>query len=488
MRTVKKIILIYPNADLLDVFITHAPLSLIYASVELIKNGFEVEIIDLRLHVNHWRSVLRKIINDEVFVAGISVMSDNSTKHAAEIGKFIKSINKNIIIVWGGSYATFYPRLILKNDWRCDYVISGPGAKCFFELVDLIKKDEEPNKVKGISYLKNRELIRLAPEDKIFETYKFKELPYHLIKNYSFYGQLDQNKLIFSLYSSFGCPYQCTFCSVPAESANILGNKWQPLPEKNVVDHIEYLVKNYHANYIYFIDNDSFVDLKHVDSILDEIKNRHLKLKLGFRGARISEIKKMSDEFLYKLADSGTDILHIGAESGSARMLELMHKDCTPEDIIECNQKLSRYPKITAAYNFLLLIPTETIEDLKQTRNLILRLVKDNPRCIIFAPNKYRPIPGTKLYKLAQENPPPTARIIRYFNMLFIVSYFIDDKILKTTQGKTLLYKLLRLICAFYKPIAKLRIKYEFDQFLIEYPLFNLSSKLICIFNLRKNT
>jgi len=47
-------------------------------------------------------------------------------------------------------------------------------------------------------------------------------------------------------------------------------------------------------------------------------------------------------------------------------------------------------------------VPTETIEDLKATRNLILQLVKDNPNCIVFPPNKFRPLPGTELYELAQ--------------------------------------------------------------------------------------
>ena len=142
----------------------------------------------------------------------------------------------------------------------------------------------------------------------------YEDIPYHLIEDYSVYGQLDQDKMIFSMYSAVGCPYQCTFCSSPAQYSNIPGKKWVPLGAKTVVNHIQYVVENHGANYIYFIDDDSFPRLDHVEAIIDEIAARGINVKLGFRGARINEIKRMSDKFLTKLANAGTDILHIGAE------------------------------------------------------------------------------------------------------------------------------------------------------------------------------
>ena len=158
-----------------------------------------------------------------------------------------------------------------------------------------------------------------------------------------------------------------------------------PLGAKTVVNHIQYVVENHGANYIYFIDDDSFPRLDHVEAIIDEIAARGINVKLGFRGARINEIKRMSDKFLTKLANAGTDILHIGAECGSDRILKLLKKNSTYDDIIECNKKLSRHPEITAAYNFMMGVPTETKADLLKTRDLMLQLVHDHPNCIIFS-------------------------------------------------------------------------------------------------------
>jgi radical SAM superfamily enzyme YgiQ (UPF0313 family) len=295
---------------------------------------------------------------------------------------------------------------------------------------------------------------------------------------------------MFSMYSVMGCPYACAFCSSPAYYKEFK-KKWVTVPLTQIVDHIEFLIDNYNAEYIYFIDDDSFVNLSHVEGIIDEINRRGLKVRLGFRGARINEIMKMSDEFINKLALAGTDILHVGAESGSDNMLRLFNKNFKVADIIESNIKLARHPEIKTAYNFILGIPSETIDDLNATRRLIMRLVKDNPNCIIFAPNTYRPLPNTELFKLASKwgyKYPATMRewinveVEGEFNpswigkkekklskLLIIGSYFIDKKVRRIITGKTLFYKLIILLDTLYGPIIRFRYKHGIYHGLFEY-------------------
>ena len=303
------------------------------------------------------------------------------------------------------------------------------------------------------------------------------------------------------MYSSYGCPYKCAFCSSPAHYKEF-SKQWILLKVNDIVNHVEYVVDQYSADYIYFIDDDSFVNLNHVESIIDEINRRNIDVGLGFRGARINEIKKMSHSFLNKLASAGTDIMHIGAESGSNRILKLIRKDCTVKDIVECNRKLAYHPNITAAYNFIIGVPTETLDELNATRNLMLRLVDDNPNCIIFQPNKYRPLPGTELFELAVKNwnysPPKTLDewidieaegdtkaswyskgMKNLSNMMLVTSYFIDNKIVKVSSGRTLFYKVLLAINYIYKPIAKIRLKRGFSHWLIEYRLYRLILRLL---------
>jgi len=490
-----RVVLVYPKQGFSGTYVRHAPLSLLYAAAEVVKNGYDVKILDSRLCPNDWREKLEALITPDTRIVGVSVMSGQPINNAISIGRYVKKHWPHIKVVWGGPHATFYPDTIIEQEWSCDYVISGYGSKPFADLVDCIVEGRKPEHVTGVSW-RDGETVFLNPSpDQTFENIDWRDIPYHLVDDYSPYGQVDQDRKIFSMYSALGCPYQCSFCSSPAQYRPIKGKKWVRLPAEDIVDHIEFLVDTYGANYIYFIDDDSFPSLKHVSDIIDGIAARGLNVKLGFRGARINEIKRMDDAFLSKLAAAGTDIMHIGAESGSDRILQLLRKDATAEDILECNRKLARHPEIKAAYNIMMGIPTETLDDLKKTRDLILQLIKDHPNCIVFPPNKFRPLPGTELYDLASQewgyempssleawanievegevNPDwyePGMR--RFCDLMLVCSYFIDNKVVKVSEGRTAFTRAMRVLNYLYRPIAKFRLRHGFSAMLLEYTVY----------------
>lgn len=496
-----KIIMVYPKMGFTGVFVKHIPLSLLYASIEIVKANIKVQIFDARLYPNSWEKELKKILTPDVRIVGISVMTGQPIKNAIKIGRFVKKIDAEIKVVWGGPHCTFYPETCFQ-EWSCDYVVSGYGSKPFYWLIKSIGDNKEPENIKGVYYRKDDQ-IEGTPYETEFEFVDYRDIPYHLIKDYKVYGQFDDYKIVFSIYSAMGCPYKCAFCSSPAHYKNFK-KQWIPLKVNQVVDHVEHVVNKYSATYIYFIDDDSFVNLKYVENIIDEINRRKIKVKLGFRGARINEIKKMSDEFIDKLAGSGTDMIHVGAESGSNRILKLVRKNCTVEDIIECNLKLKKHPGIRVGYNFIMGLPTESMGEVKKTRDLMLRLVKDNPDCIIFPPNKYRPLPKTELFELvvtkwnyaSPENLTDWINIEvdgdftnswhpngfdRLYNLILLSSNFIDDKVFKITLGESLLYKLLRIASKIYKPIIIFRLKHNITSFFVEWHLY----KILVIFVLR---
>lgn len=479
--------------------VQHMPLSLLYASVDSIKSGFEIDIVDVRLHSKNWMDIISSKLTSDTILIGISVMTGTPIKNALEITRWAKIKYPHISIVWGGPHATFNGYEILEEP-DIDFAISGYGSLPLSLLARSLIGDKGAPRLSEISGLLYREkgaILANLPEAK-FETFNYKDIPYYLIReDMDLYGQLDSGERIFSIYSAMGCPYNCGFCSSPAQYKNIK-KKYDAIPASEVVDHIEYVHCEYQASYIYFIDDDSFVDIEHVENIIDEIQKRGVSVRLGFRGARINEIKKMSDEYLNKLAKAGTNILHIGAESGSQSILDMIHKNCTVEDIIEVNRKLARHPEITAAYNWIVGLPEETLHDLYLTRKLISRIIQDNPNAIIFIPNKYRPLPGTALYDLAlkhgyikpkriedwieieAENDycPPwySEKAIKIIHMMQIASFFIDSKITKVDTGNTFRFKLARLMASLYSPIAKIRFKYGISAMLIEYKIFHWTS------------
>ena len=53
---------------------------------------------------------------------------------------------------------------------------------------------------------------------------------------------------VFTLNTSRGCPYRCTFCSVNG----VWGSRFTCFSAERIADEIEFLIKNYHAKGIYF--------------------------------------------------------------------------------------------------------------------------------------------------------------------------------------------------------------------------------------------
>ena len=72
--------------------------------------------------------------------------------------------------------------------------------------------------------------------------------------------------------------------------------------------------------------------------------------------------------------------------------------------LLNATVKLARHPEIKAAYNILTGVPGETVEELKMTRDLIQQLVEEHPNCIVFTPNRYRPLPGTELFRIVERD------------------------------------------------------------------------------------
>lgn len=495
------VVLIQPPNGMLGAFVYHMPLGLLYTASKIVKHGFNVKIVDLRIEKRNWRECLTETITDETLLVGFSVMSGAPVLNSLQIGRLIKKLYPDIPIVWGG------PHLLLNfhdamQDPNVDFAISGYGSTPMLQLCQhLIRQDESHDLplIEGLSY-RTKKGVNSVPSSCKVEVLNYRDIPYDLIEhNLHNYGQLGNGKRIFSVYSAMGCPYDCAFCSSPVQTRKH-EVRYLKINPKQVIDHIEFLHTRYKAEYIYFIDDDSFVDIAHVESIIDGINKRNLKIQLAFRGARINEILKMTPEFLNKLVSSGTDILHIGAESGSQRILDMVNKSIQVEEIIEANLKLSRIKGIRPVYNWLVGLPSETTQDLILTQNIIITILEDNPAAIIMPPNRYRPLRGSELYEesIKRGYSPPkdaiewssqeaesyyklpwiTPEIESHIRMMHVASYFIDNKLFKLPTGKGLFYIFLKISARIYRPIATARLKSHNASFMVEYLPLHLVSIL----------
>ncbi len=137
------------------------------------------------------------------------------------------------------------------------------------------------------------------------------------------------------------CPWnQCLFC--PAYK----GVKFSRRPVEDVKADIDAMAREYgsHAGMIksaFLQDADSLIlktDL--ILEILNHIKARFPAVERVTTYARSTTLKRKSVEEFIQLKEAGLKRIHAGLESGSERVLKMIRKGITPEDILEAAAKV----------------------------------------------------------------------------------------------------------------------------------------------------
>jgi len=483
-----EILLIFPKLGSDDIFIKDIPVGLLYAATDVVKNGYKVKLLDLRLYKD-WKKALSDNLTDTVKVVGISVYTGYPIKTSLEISKFVKG-STHALVVWGGPHASIEPSHTLENE-NIDYLVRGYGAAAFGRLADhIFKRGVAIEEISGVSYKVQRKIIH-NPVSEDLELIDYRDIPYELVgETMKAYSRFNSGEVFAPIYTSVGCPYQCAFCISPILYRD-KKVKWKAYPNEEILSHIKYLRKKFNANHLSIYDDDAFIDLDRIKNLLRMIKTENVNMKISFRGVRVNELDRIDQETLKLLEDVGATHFQVGVESGSDRILGMMQKGITVEQVLRVNRKLSKFDKLVPLYNLMTGIPGETLDELKDTIDIMIKLIDENPGCLVGYPVKFKPYPGSELFDLAVEMglgrpkrledwikydsaesdiyfPWYTPRYNHFIKMAQVASYFVDNKAVKEIKGTTIFNRILRFISRIYQPIAYLRLKYKFDKLLIE--------------------
>ena len=502
------ILLVYPRLGSQDSVLRDIPLSLLYAAAHSVKNGFRVEILDCRLYPKQWKAKLDAILQRGCSLVGLSVMTGHPITTSLEISRYVKE-TYNIPVVWGGPHPTILPEQTLANNY-VDFIIRDWGSEPLYHLISALK-GQSPifEDIVGLGFKKNGSMI-LNPTTCQFEILDHRTIPYHLVDiDAQHYNRLQGDQCIFPIYTAVGCPYKCAFCMSPSVYEKIKGKKWVPLPVDDVIEHIQYLVGKYRFNRLQIYDDDSFVDLERMREFFTKYiaMGFEKKLQIDFRGARINELDRMDDSLLDLMVKARVEIMAIGVESGSDDTLLRMNKGITVEQILRVNRRLSRYPSLMPHYNILCGTPGETYEDLVKTKELMVRLVKENPYCLVGSAGDWKAYPGSAMTETAVKNyglklpdtleewaridsldadkivhPWYTKKMDNYIKLLQVAGLVLDQKAERVAREARVSFKVLNILSLMtraYRPLLMLRLKYNISLLLIEYPLRTFLMKFV---------
>ena len=356
--------------------LSHVPYNILYVGSELSRNGYRVELH----HIDETdiAAKAREIAAASPLWVGISVLSGLTTLFSAQMSRALKELG-DIPIVWGGHHPSMTAEQTLGQDY-VDYVCLGAGEDFGVELSRALSGDGALAEVLGLGYKEDGEtrINACRPFHKDIDRYR---IDWSLVDWDRYVKRDDRGNPYVEVFSSRGCPFNCAFCSTREYS----GVYWAG----HSTDYI--------LSTLSFCDDNVFLNKQRGFEILERVRRRDAYL--DYINIRIDQL---TDDVIDGFNASEVSSLFFGFESGVPRILQLMNKRITPEQILGTVDRL-RSGRIKVVASGILGVPTETREEVYANIDFALKLWDRLPQGFVTL-FRFMPLPGTDLTKLAMQN------------------------------------------------------------------------------------
>lgn len=353
------------------------PFFLAYATSVLLKAGYEADIKDCI--AMEWDK--KKLFNFvDNFNPDLIVMETSTPSYSNDV-KIMKHFKKPVVAV--GAHATSTFRQHIRDGF--DYVAIGEFDFSILDLVKFLDKKIK-NLPKSIASKKN---LNLKHSDLIKDLDTLPWPPWDLMpmEMYSDPFCLGRNVTVMS---SRGCVHNCSFCTIAVFYGKPNCRLRNPV---KVCDEIEYLVKTYKPDEVYFDDDSITIFKNHIRALCKEYKKRKFEIPFSCMGDCAVDNKTLEI-----MADAGCRAFKFGVESFDPEVLKRIPKHITITDVKRVVKKCKKLGMKTHP-TFILGLPGETLESAKRTIKEALKLNTDTLQF-----STAMPYPGTRLYKMAEEN------------------------------------------------------------------------------------
>jgi radical SAM superfamily enzyme YgiQ (UPF0313 family) len=376
-----------------------------YTAASLEKAEVPVEILDANLNNKNHEEVAFEAKRRRPEIVGLSAVTP-TVKAAMKIMKSIRMAMPNVVGIIGGVHPTFLPAETLANCPELDIVVIGEGEETMLDLVKALdgfswenEKErkigssrmrqlaERVSKIRGIAFRdpENPSSTRITPPRPLIQDLDSLPFPARHLVPFSQYTVRDRETPIGGIITSRGCPFACEYCS----SSRIGGTGFRCRSSANVVDELTILHEKYGLTQMEFLDDIFTLNKRRAAQIASEIRMRGLDIN-WVASSRVDTIDK---DLISKLKRGGLNALYYGVEAGSQRILDLMNKHVKIEQVKDAFRATHECGVATLG-SFMFGYPGETLDEMRQTMGLSVKLNPDLAQFSILTP-----FPGTPIYQ-----------------------------------------------------------------------------------------
>lgn len=378
----------------------YPPLGTLYAASYLRSRGYDVALFDAMLAESEaeWDAALDRerprfaVLYEDNFNY-LSKMCLLRMREAAFV--MIRAAReRGCTVIVAGSDATDHAgRYLLAG---ADFVLLGEGEYTLAELLDHLtgRSDQPLEGILGLAYPDPTQPDGVKRTPRRPDIRDLDALPFPAwdlvdVPRYRDIWLRRHGYFSMNMVTTRGCPFHCNWCAKP-----IWGQRYNARSPENVAAELKWLRDNYQPDHIWFVDDIMGLKPGWLQRYADEVER--LGVRTPFKSLHRVDLLLRGDT-IEALARAGAQIVWVGAESGSQRILDAMRRRTKAERVREMVHLLQRHG-IEAGMFIMLGYEGEEMPDLEAT---VEHLKESNPD--VFLTTVAYPIKNTPYYEMVKD-------------------------------------------------------------------------------------
>ncbi|NPA90574.1 MAG: radical SAM protein [Chloroflexi bacterium] len=373
----------------------HIPLGLGYLAAVLREAGHEPMIYDAAVEDVPITYYLDQAIEEGRPFGMVGITATTPLIEEAWDMAFEVKQRYNVWTILGGPHLTIMPMETMEKKPWVDFVFRGEAEEGLVDLVDALDAGRDYGGIPGLFFRHGDEIIP-SHESPIIQDLDSLPFPAHDLFKIERYTNLqpltdglDPHARSYTILTSRGCPFQCTFCSKP-----VTGNTWRGRSVENVVAEWRWLVRDLGATEIGITDDIWNLKLDRAKAICRRLIEEDLNtvpwvtvhgMKVNFADLELFQLMKAA----------GCKRVGFGVESGDEWILRNVIRKGQTLDMVRQVFRDAKAAGLQTMGFFIFGMPYETEETMEKTIQLALELDPDLANFMLAAP-----FPGTEMYDL----------------------------------------------------------------------------------------
>ncbi|MDD5109270.1 MAG: radical SAM protein [Candidatus Omnitrophica bacterium] len=366
----------------------HIPMGIAYVLSCLEKNNIPFDFIDATFTRPNYKKLFKK--NDYLAFATGGLISNYD--FISKTIRVIRSIRDDLPVIMGGNITKdVNPEFLFDKDMLgIDYGIIGEAETSLPYLIDRLNNGSEsiqdiPGlifKNKGTGQITKNVPMRFNLQDvNVFPAWHRINMEFYKYSDVSYMA----NQVVLPVVTGRGCVGVCAFCSPTV-------GVFQKRPVGHVMEEIDLLFSRYNFDILNILNEMFYQNKEDILQFCQEYKK--LKVRKPWMAAMRVDVKGIDEDTFVAMKEAGCILTGAGIESGSNKVLKIMKKLTSKEQIINF-YRWSKKTCLPSLGTFMVGNEREAKEDIKETIDMV---IAEEMNCDASLTHAY---PGTQIYKNA---------------------------------------------------------------------------------------